>query len=272
MFTYNIISSFLSRNVRKRTFVHVRPAKIQISLRLRRIFPRRILDSHGRKVTWCGQMTTLIRLREYTGGFESLLGVHVRRYHYENTPIQIYWNFHLQKQKVFRQKNLIFFHISAQNIDCGYSLEPPVLSRNKKNNVYPCKPQFFLYKSGVQGGQNYIGMFSWCGIWHYSSFVRTPRLASKWPNSHKFTITSYIYSSVLSFDCFLSSMTSITLWYVIINPWTLFMSLITTAIDGGASHVCWKLPLNKISKHCLDWLQSPMTKYFILIIMFDNAL
>ena len=45
--------------------------------------------------------------------------------HYENTPIQIYWNFHLQKQKVFRQKDLIFFHISAQNIDCGFSLEPP---------------------------------------------------------------------------------------------------------------------------------------------------
>ena len=44
-----------------------------------------------------------------------------------------------------------YFHISAQNIDCGYSLEPPrrggsngylqsmFLSRNKKNNVYPCK-------------------------------------------------------------------------------------------------------------------------------------
>ena len=46
------------------------------------------------------------------------------------------------------------FHISALNIDCGYSIEPPqwggsneypqsmFLSRNKKNNVYPCKPQF----------------------------------------------------------------------------------------------------------------------------------
>ena len=42
--------------------------------------------------------------------------------HYENMPIQIYWNFHLQKQKIFRQKNLIFFYIFAQNIDCGYSL------------------------------------------------------------------------------------------------------------------------------------------------------
>ena len=35
-----------------------------------------------------------------------------------------------------------------------------VLSRNKKNNVYPCKPQFYCIKVGFKGGQNYIGMFS----------------------------------------------------------------------------------------------------------------
>ena len=72
------------------------------------------------------------------------------------------------------------FHISAQNIDCGYSLEPPpeggsnvcpqsmLLSRNKKNNVYSCKPQFYYIQVGFKlgwgggggGGQNYIGMFS----------------------------------------------------------------------------------------------------------------
>ena len=45
--------------------------------------------------------------------------------HYENTPIQICRKFHLQKLKSFQIKTLIFFHISAQNIDCGYSLEPP---------------------------------------------------------------------------------------------------------------------------------------------------
>ena len=45
--------------------------------------------------------------------------------YYENTPIQIYIKFHLQKLKVFRYKNSDIFHISAQNIDCGYSLEPP---------------------------------------------------------------------------------------------------------------------------------------------------
>ena len=53
--------------------------------------------------------------------------------------------------------------ISAQNIDCGYSLEPPhrggsneypqsmFLSRNKKNNVYPCKNQFHYIKVGFMG-------------------------------------------------------------------------------------------------------------------------
>ena len=45
----------------------------------------------------------------------------------------------------FSDKHSYNFHISAQNIDCGYSLEPPrqlFFSRNKKNNVYHCKPQF----------------------------------------------------------------------------------------------------------------------------------
>ena len=63
----------------------------------------------------------------------------------------------------FQIKILIFFHISDQNIDCGYSLEPPrregsneypqsmLLSRNKKNNVYPCKSQFYFIKVGLKG-------------------------------------------------------------------------------------------------------------------------
>ena len=43
--------------------------------------------------------------------------------HYENTPIQIYRKFHLKTEN-FQLKNSIFL-ISAENIDCGYSLEPP---------------------------------------------------------------------------------------------------------------------------------------------------
>ena len=61
----------------------------------------------------------------------------------------------------FEMKSSDIFHISAQNINCGYSLEPPrwgvsneyqqsmFLSRNKKNNLYLCKPPVLLYKSWV---------------------------------------------------------------------------------------------------------------------------
>ena len=67
------------------------------------------------------------------------------------------------KKWKFSDKNSDIFHISAQNIDCGYSLEPPrrggsnkypqsmFLSRNKKNNVYPGKPQFYYIKVGFKG-------------------------------------------------------------------------------------------------------------------------
>ena len=74
---------------------------------------------------------------------------------------------------IFQIKNSDIFHISAQNIDCGYSLEPPrrggtneypqcrggsneypqsmFLSRNYIDNVYPCKPQFYYIKVGFKG-------------------------------------------------------------------------------------------------------------------------
>ena len=78
-------------------------------------------------------------------------------------PIQIYWKFYHQKNENFQIKNSDIFHISAQNIDCRYLLEPPqwggsneypqsmCLSRNKKNNVYPCRPQFSYIKVGFMG-------------------------------------------------------------------------------------------------------------------------
>ena len=87
----------------------------------------------------------------------------VMQNHYGNTPIQIYRTFHLQKLKNFQMKNSDIFYISAQITDCGYSLEPPhwgssneypqsmFLSRNKKNNVYPCIPQFYYIKVGFKG-------------------------------------------------------------------------------------------------------------------------
>ena len=82
--------------------------------------------------------------------------------HHENMPIQINWKCYDQNWK-FSNKNSDIVHISAQNIDCGYLGEPPrrggnneysksmYLSRNKKNNAYPCKPQFYSIKVGFKG-------------------------------------------------------------------------------------------------------------------------
>ena len=52
--------------------------------------------------------------------------------HYENTPIQI--RVLPPKTENFQIKNADIFHISAQNIDCGYSLGPP---RRGGSNEYP---------------------------------------------------------------------------------------------------------------------------------------
>ena len=76
--------------------------------------------------------------------------------HYENTPIQIYRKFYHKKMAIFQIKNSNIFHISAQNIDCGYSLEPPrrggsneypqsmFLSRNNKIMYTPVNPSFTI--------------------------------------------------------------------------------------------------------------------------------
>ena len=71
----------------------------------------------------------------------------------------------------FQLKKFDIFLIFAQNIDCGYTLEPPrrggskeypqsmFWSKNKKNRYTPAYP-VLLYKSGVQGGIHYTDMFS----------------------------------------------------------------------------------------------------------------
>ena len=73
----------------------------------------------------------------------------------------------------FSDKNSDIFLISARNIDCGYSLEPP---RRGSSNEYPqsmfraeirkimytpVNPSFTIQKWGLRG-QNYIGVFWWC--------------------------------------------------------------------------------------------------------------
>ena len=94
------------------------------------------------------------------------IGFALRKHAYSNIPKILppkNWNFQIKKSDIF--------HISAQNIDCGYLLEPPgrggsneypqsmFMSRNKKNNVYPCKPQFYYIKVGLSGSKLYRHVF-----------------------------------------------------------------------------------------------------------------
>ena len=67
------------------------------------------------------------------------------------------------KKENFQIKNSDICHISAQNIDCEYSLEPPrwggsneypqsmIWAEIRKNNVYPCNPQIYYTKVGFKG-------------------------------------------------------------------------------------------------------------------------
>ena len=83
--------------------------------------------------------------------FESLQFSSLRKHAYSNI---------LKISPLKTESFQVFFHISAQNMDCGFSLKPPhrgssneypqsiFLSRNKKNNVYPWKPQFYYIKVG----------------------------------------------------------------------------------------------------------------------------
>ena len=64
---------------------------------------------------------------------------------------------------MFSDKNSDIFRTPGPNRDCMYSFEPPrpstskeylqsmFLEQNKKNNVYPCKPQFYYIKVGFKG-------------------------------------------------------------------------------------------------------------------------
>ena len=85
------------------------------------------------------------------------------------------------KKENFQIKNSDIVYISAQNIDCGYSLETPrrggsngypqsmFLNRNKKNNVYPCKPQFYYIEVGFKGDKIYRHVFVMGKLWRSRS-------------------------------------------------------------------------------------------------------
>ena len=104
-------------------------------------------------------MMTQISPRFRANWSESPLSASLRKHAYSN----ILKILPPKKWKCSEKKSDIF-NMSAQNIDCGYPLEPPrrggsneypqsmFLRRNKKNNVYPFQPQFYYIKVGFKGG------------------------------------------------------------------------------------------------------------------------
>ena len=75
------------------------------------------------------------------------------------------------KHENFQIKNSDIFHISAQNIDCGYSLEPPrrggsneypqsmFLAETRKIMYTPVNPSFTIKKWGLRGSKLYRHVF-----------------------------------------------------------------------------------------------------------------
>ena len=88
-------------------------------------------------------------------------------------PIQIYWKFYHQKMKIFRWKNSDIFHISAQNIDCEYSLDTPrwggsnypqsmfwaEIKKKKKIMYTPANLSFTTWNWGLRGSKLYRRVF-----------------------------------------------------------------------------------------------------------------
>ena len=109
---------------------------------------------------------------------------YMHRFHYENTPIQIYGKFHLQNLKKKNQiKNSDNFHISAKYIDCEYSLDL------LKPHFYTVKLEFtgvynnflisaqnidcvFSLEPPCRGGSNeYPQSMFWAVIWKVAEFL-----------------------------------------------------------------------------------------------------
>ena len=70
----------------------------------------------------------LLRNKEKNGenrDIHEALGINQGLVHYENTPMQYTAIVHSCKNDSFRLNIFDYFHIFAQNIDCGYALEPP---------------------------------------------------------------------------------------------------------------------------------------------------
>ena len=83
-------------------------------------------------------------------------GALTKQKHYENLPMQYTEIFKVVKIEKFQWNFFDMFLIFAQNIDCGYTLEPPCRggsneypqsmfwSKNKKNRYTPANPSFTI--------------------------------------------------------------------------------------------------------------------------------
>ena len=90
-------------------------------------------------------MATSAAILKMYSAYPSLISATVL-YHYENTPIQIYRKFQLQKLKKKKKKsdkNSNIFHTSAQNIDCGYEYPKSMFWAEIRKIIYtPVNPSF----------------------------------------------------------------------------------------------------------------------------------
>ena len=101
--------------------------KLCIALHLRRSVDHTLID-----MAWGIEHTVEV------SSSSSLLQSNITGPHCENMPIQTYCKFYHKKNENFQIKNSDIFHVSAQNIDCGYSLEPPRRGgSNGGSNEYP---------------------------------------------------------------------------------------------------------------------------------------
>ena len=109
---------------------------------------------------------------------------------FEITRVDCILNILQPKKENFQIKKSDNFHISTQNVDCGYSLEYPqslFLGRKKKNNVHSCKPSF-TYKCGLRGSKLYRYVFVMMSGKQYKSK----------PTRMSFSMTSLWVSTVCS--------------------------------------------------------------------------
>ena len=94
--------------------------KIDFSLCKAWVYPQRCKDIHMIEA----MPKALLKSLQVNAKFHGHFG-HGIKSHYANTPMQYTAIFHGCKNVHFQMKFFNIFLIFAQNIDCGYTLEPP---------------------------------------------------------------------------------------------------------------------------------------------------